>query len=527
MAATAAPAADLAQIVCDAEAIIDDLAQGMDGLAVAMSHDLRRDMAQLPARERARVVTHLHTRIQSADPTLHTRLAAVFGIDLPAAKDSDSRLTDTANGVRLANRYSGRLRYAKALGWLVWDGRRWKEDWDGEVDRLAKEVGRSIYSEAANELDDKARDDLARWAKASLSRPRQKAMIESSQSESLVIARPADFDTHPYLLNALNGVSDLRTGELHPHDRDLLLTRLAPVAYDPDARCDLFLEFIYRIFRDRGPLIDYVQRAIGYTLTGDTSEQVLFVCHGAGANGKTTLLELLRALLGDYGQQADFSAFLVRRSDGPRNDLARMAGARFVAAIESGEGRTFDERVVKQLTGGDTIAARFLFKEPFEFRPQAKFWLASNHKPAIQGTDHAIWRRIRLIPFDVTIPEAERDPHLLDKLRAELPGILAWAVRGCLAWQREGLAAPDEVLGATATYRAEQDTLAAFIEDRCVCQENAWVKAGELHAAYRAWGGQDGAREFGLRLKERGFQPDKGTGGARIWRGVGLVEPLT
>jgi len=203
--------------------------------------------------------------------------------------------------------------------------------------------------------------------------------------------------------------------------------------------------------------------------------------------------------------------------------VARMAGVRFVAAIEAGEGRRLNETVIKALTGQDTVTARYLYHEHFEFRPAFKMWLAANHDPVIRGTDLAIWRRIRKIPFTVTFSPDRQDKRMAEKLRAQLPGVLAWAVRGCLAWQREGLNPPEEVTAATEAYRAEMDTFAAFLADCCNVKPGAEAKAAELFKAYKDWGGDETQKAFGLRLKEHGFTSDRGTGGARIWRGLGLL----
>jgi len=517
------PALDIDQILIEADGVMAAVTDGVDKLATAMAADVRSELKALDPESRAGAVATIQARVLAADPERHGVLAQLFGIELPATEPAESLLTDTANGERLADRYGGRLRYVKAWGWLVWDGRRWSHDDTGELDRMAKETAKSIYAEAAIAPDEKAADKTAGWARASLQRPRLDAMKSMAQSESIIVARPTDFDGHPLLLNVANGTIDLTTGKLCDHDRDEHLTKIAPVSYDPDAKCELWLDFLYRIFDNNGPLLTFVQRAIGYSLTGDTSEQCLFVLHGSGANGKSTLIETLRALVGEYGQQAEFKTFMEHGSDGPRNDIARMAGARLVAAVESGEGRRLDEPVIKQLTGGDMVAARLLFHEPFEFRPEFKLWLATNHRPTIKGTDDAIWRRIRLIPFKVTIPPAEQDHRMAEKLSAELPGILAWAVRGCLTWQAEGLGAPDIVTQATTGYRAEQDDLAAFLAECCALNPRATAKAADLHATYKAWGGQDNPKEFGLRLKERGFEQDRTTGGTRVWRGVALL----
>jgi putative DNA primase/helicase len=274
------------------------------------------------------------------------------------------------------------------------------------------------------------------------------------------------------------------------------------------------------------PLVEFVQRAAGYCLTGKTDEEVLFFLYGTGANGKTTFVETVRKLLSDYAQQADFNSFLEKRSDGARNDLARLKGARFVAAVEAGEGRKLDETVIKQATGGDTITSRFLYREFFEYVPQFKIFLVANHKPRISGTDEGIWRRIRLIPFNVTIPTEERDKRLLEKLQRELPGILAWAVRGCLEWQRDGLGKSDQVSEATELYRREMDSLADFLDDRCVIGQGEVSDAGLLYETYKVWCQANGEEPtsqklFGSRLHDRGFEPAKKRG-HRCWVGLSL-----
>jgi putative DNA primase/helicase len=299
------------------------------------------------------------------------------------------------------------------------------------------------------------------------------------------------------------------------------------VEYDPAAKCPLWETFLGRIMAGNERIIRFLQRAVGYSLTGLTREQLLFLLYGRGSNGKSTFLEVLRAIFGDYACQSEFATFLERRDDSIRNDVARLDGARLVTAIETERTRRLSEPLVKQLTGSDTVTARFLHQEFFEFKPTFKLWLATNHKPTIQGTDEGIWRRIRLIPFTVEIPAPERDLELGEKLLAESSGIVRWAVEGCLEWQRHGLMAPPEVIAATTEYRTESDVLATFLDECCVVAADAKVTAGELYKLYREWADRAGEkmesqRWFSQAIAERGFGKDrKGPGGKVQYLGVG------
>lgn len=435
--------------------------------------------------------------------------------------------TDLGNAERLVARHGEYLRHVPSWGWLSWNGARWERD-DRAACRLAKDTVRSIYAEAEHGADEKEREAIAKWAMRSESEARISAMLALAESERVIDARTGAFDADPMLLNCTNGTLDLQTGALHPHNPADLLTRITSVAFQPDALCPIWLSFLDRIFAGNVALIEFTQRAIGYSLTGGTDEQCLFFCYGTGANGKSTFLETIRALLGEYAQAAEFSTFLARKGESVRNDIARMVGTRFIAAIEAGDGRRLNETVIKALTGGDTVTARHLYHEYFEFRPAFKVWLAANHKPVIRGTDNAIWRRIRLIPFTVTIPQEERDPKLPERLRAELQGCLAWAVKGCLEWQASGLQTPAEVRAATDEYRAEQDVLAGFIDECCLVKPGAQAPAAELYAAYKAWAEAAGEivenqRAFGLHLSERGYKSDRGTNGFFKRLGIGLL----
>lgn len=438
--------------------------------------------------------------------------------------------SDTYNAEHFAQDHAAALRYCYPWKtWLVWTGTHWHRDETGAVMQCAKQTIKHLALRMTALDDPRDLQQLAQHIQRSLSLPRLKAMVELAQSEPGMPILPTALDTDPWLLNCRNGTLDLRTGILRPHAQADGLTKCLPVNYDPQARCPTWMAFLARIMDGQTDLVTFLQRAVGYALTGDTSEHVLFLLHGTGRNGKSTFLETLHALLGDYAKQTDFLTFLARDHDTVRNDLADLQGARFVAAVEVEEGRRLAENLVKQVTGGDRIKARFLYQEYFEYVPQFKVFLACNHKPVIRGTDLAIWERIRLIPFTVTIPKAERDKHLLTTLRQELPGILAWAVQGCLDWQQHGLGEPPAVVQATGAYRAEMDLLGQFLEDQTVIGTHVQVASIDLYSAYTTWCEANGElpmskKALGSRLLERGFAPTRlGPHQARGWQGLGLV----
>jgi putative DNA primase/helicase len=391
----------------------------------------------------------------------------------------------------------------------------------------AKYTAESIAEEAMQFDGDKRKELQAHWRRSE-SESRLKAMVNLAATEPEIAIKPNVLDCDPLLFNVLNGTLDLRTGTLRDHDPEDFITKLAPVEFGPEATCPRWGGFLDRIFGGDEELIQFVQRAVGYSLTGSTEEQCLFLLHGRGANGKTTLIETLRALLGDYAAHAEFSTFLNHRQAQVRNDLARLAGARLVSAVEMDQGGQLSESVVKQVTGGDVVTARFLFHEFFEFRPQFKVLLAANHKPRVRGTEHAIWRRIRLVPFAVTIPEDEQDHGLLAALIDELPGILTWAVEGCLAWQQDGLGQATAVRDATGEYRREMDGLHEFLRERCVLAPEAKAGATELYDEYRHWCEEVSEKAvsrtaFGLMLAERGLEKRRsGRNGSVEWFGIEL-----
>lgn len=435
--------------------------------------------------------------------------------------------TDAGNAELFARLHGDRLRFDhRRRRWLLWAEHWWEPDRDAEVRRLAKETARHRYVAAASIQDRDEWEKEAKWAIASESRQRLDAALYLGQAEHPMADAGDKWDTDPWLLGVANGVIDLRTGELRDGCPDDWISMRSPVRYDPDAECPLWLAFLDRIMDGNQALINFIQRKAGNSLTGDVSEQDIILAHGIGANGKSTLLTAIRETLGDYACQAAPGLLLRKRGETHPTELADLAGKRFVASVEVEEGRRLAEALVKWLTGGDQMKARFMRRDFFEFTPTYKIWLAANHKPTIAGTDLAIWRRIRLIPFSVVIPDEEQDKELTIKLRREYPGILNWALQGCLDWQREGIDPPAEVRAATDAYKAEQDVLALFIDECCKEGPKERVAPDALYVGYTNWCKEAGEKPlsrnaFGTRLTERGIPTSRDHEGR--WRdGLGL-----
>ncbi len=453
-----------------------------------------------------------------------------------AVARTDHGCTDLANSERLVERHGADLRYvAMTRQWHIWDGRRWRADDTGEVERRAKETARAIYLEAEAATSAARRKELASHAVRSEAAAKIAAMITLAQSDERVALRADDLDADAWLLNVANGTIDLRTGALRAHRREDLITRLAPVAHDPEARLELFDAFLFQTFGGDPDLIRYVQKAAGYGLCGDTREEVIFIAHGPTGGGKTTLAEALRAALGEYAATADPETFLTSHRDGgaPRADIARLHGRRLVVGVEVDQGRHMAEGLVKQLTGGDTVVARHLYRDHFEFRPQFKLWIFANDAPRVRDDDDAVWRRLRLVPFVHPVPREERDPQLKLALRDPKvggPAVLAWAVAGCLLWQHEGLGVPPVIESATRSYREAQDPVADFVAESCVVEAGASATVEELYGAYAAWAKAAGERHpltkkgFAGRLERHGFPVARGTKGVRIRHGIALRE---
>jgi putative DNA primase/helicase len=401
--------------------------------------------------------------------------------------------------LEFARRHEDELRYVAGWGrWLRYCGDRWAPDDTLVVFDLVRALCREVSS-AANK---------PKQASTIASAKTVAAVERLARSDRRLAATTDQWDVNPWLLNTPSGVVDLRTGGLREHDPSDYMTKVSGAG--PGEGCPTWLRFLDRVTAGDVELQRFIQRMAGYGLTGDTSAHALFFGYGHGANGKSVLTETLAGVLGDYHKTAPIETFTASNSERHPTDLAMLRGARLVTAVETEQGRAWAESRIKSLTGGDMISARFMRQDFFEYRPQFKLLISGNHKPGLRSVDEAIRRRFHLIPFAVTIPSEERDPHLAEKLRAEWPGILAWAVEGCLSWQAEGLAAPKAVLDATDAYLDGEDALTAWIDECCIRDPGGWELSQALFTSWRAWADRAGEKpghRNGLaeRLEKKGF----------------------
>jgi putative DNA primase/helicase len=443
----------------------------------------------------------------------------------------DFAFTDLGNAERFCRDHSKNVRYCFAWEcWLVWDGKRWVKDNTAELQRLAHETVRGIYSKAASVKDENRRRDIAAHALRSESRSRIDNMLHLSKPYLEV--KPEELDQQPMLLNVRNGIIDLTTGTLLPHEKKYFLTKYIDVDYIPDAECLEWNRFIDLITGGDKELAHFLQKAVGYSLSGNTDEHCIFFLYGSGLNGKTTFLETIRRLLSSYTTRIEIGAIMESHKNGNAANpyVANMAGARFVLGSEIAEDRKLNEALIKDLTGSDAISARLLFGNPFTFIPQHKLWLYGNYKPKVDGTDNGFWRRMRVVPFIVTIGDEIRKPmsEVTVIFDAEMSGILNWAIQGCQYWQNEGLDMASAVENATAEYRTEQDLLQQFLDEQCSQGPNLQVDKEKLLDAWRNWcrnAGEDHAMRrtknwLTRQMTSRGFT--HGGDGKRFLLGVGL-----
>jgi len=441
--------------------------------------------------------------------------------------------TDLATTRFFIHRYGDRLRFCvEEKKWYIWNEVRWVQDRKGRVILLAKNVSSLIEQEAKRASSEFERDSLKAWAYRSASQHGINAIVELAKTELGIPVLVNELDCDPMLLCVQNGVLDLRTGSLIQPQKNHLITKQARVAYDPTAKCQRWLQFIDEITGGDPELSTYLQRCVGYWLTGLTGEQCFFILFGVGSNGKSVLIRVIQTSMGDYAMSTPPETFMAKRNPGAASpDLARLRAIRLVVAAESSSTSVLDEPLVKQLTGQDIIACRHLYCELFEFLPAFKPILLTNHLPIIRDPGHAIWRRIQAIPFLRIFREEAQDKQLDEKLLAELPGILNWAIAGALEYQKFGLKAPKCVLDAIATYRSDMDVLGDWLNEECEDSPSATTPVKDLYDAYSFWCHREkhtpiGKRNFGDELEKRGYARAK-MGGGRVHRGIKLKGVAT
>lgn len=402
--------------------------------------------------------------------------------------------TDLANADRIRRKFGDRLRHTASLGWMFYDGTNWRKDECLEVMAMAQEAAVSIRDEV-KELEGERAEKLAKWGVRSQSTASVTAAIKQARALPPIAAHIDDFDSDKMLLNCRNGVLDLNTYTLVPHSESLTLhTMTAGASYVPEAKCYGWTKFLKKILPDK-EIRDFVQRFAGYTLTGTTGEQCFVFLWGLGANGKSTMMEVLAHVMGTYESMTPFDTIRRRNQGQATNDLARLRGARMVRASEPDKDVRLSESLIKQITGGEKVTARFLRREFFEFHPHFKLWFAGNHEPRISGSDHGIWRRVLKIPFTVRIPKAEQvdQDELIASLLGEREGILNWMVEGLKEWQQYGLTPPEEVRRVTQEYRENEDPFGSFIADCCEVNAADWTRTSDLWETWKRW--SDGAGE--------------------------------
>lgn len=445
-----------------------------------------------------------------------------FGVETPTQYD----MTDTGNAHRLQDKFGAVIRYSyNRKKWYHWTGKVWQIDESGQVKKYGDVICDDLKREAFREQDEKTQMDLLKWANKTSSSRGKEAMIKECQHLSGIPVGQDDLDAYVDYINCRNGIINLRNGELLPHDSTFMMSKICNTDYDTtDKKPELWLSFLNDVTNENTELQEYIQRSVGYSLTGSTAEQCAYFLYGMGNNGKSTFLDVIANLLGGYSSNVQPETIMMKRwgSDNANSDIARLKGARFVTSEEPTEGVRLNEGLLKQLTGGSKVTCRFLYGDEFEYTPEFKIWVATNHKPVIRGTDFGIWRRIKLIPFEVTIPKQKVDKELPKKLRVEYPQILRWAVEGCIKWRKYGITEPQCVQDAVKEYKQEMDLLAGFLE-QCVIIDydiKDKVPASELFRAYSRWAKENheyemSSKKFFLEIGKK--LPDKGRNAAGVF----------
>lgn len=435
-------------------------------------------------------------------------------------------MTDTGNAHRIYDRFGKIIRYSyNRKKWYFWDGKVWQLDENGEIKKLADEICEDLRREAFLEQDEDIQQAALKFAKRTASSSAKEAMIKESQHLFDIPASPDDFDSYSDYLNCQNGIINLRNGELIPHDSNFMMSKMCNAEYDVKReKPKRWIRFLEEVTDGDKDMIEYIQRCIGYSISGSTKEQCAYFLYGLGNNGKSTFLDTIADLLGTYSANAQPDSLMLSKMTGgnANSDIARLKSARFVTSEEPTEGVRLNEGLLKQLTGGGKVTCRFLYGDEFEYTPEFKIWIATNHKPIVRGTDLGIWRRIKLIPFEVNIPANKVDKNLKYTLRKEFPQILAWAVEGCLKWQRDGIEEPARVADATKDYKQEMDLIASFVEQCLIIdyESKQRIMANELFSLYSKWARLNNEYEMSSKkfFSEAAKKlPDKGRTGAGVF----------
>ncbi len=436
---------------------------------------------------------------------------------------------DLGNSELFVARRGDQARYSPGIGWLFWSGVIWRPDNLGGVTDIAAKLTHETLKEAAEIEDKDKRDAAVRRALRLGDKKVIASMLDLAKGHAAICTEPSQLNNDPLLIGCQNAVISLTNGQHHKPNPDDLITRSLGVAHNPAATCPRWERFISEIMLGDKEMIEFLHRAVGYTLTGEVKEQVFFFLHGNGSNGKSVLVETIRLLLGDYAAKASRSllesANPAQQSEN-KSDLARLPGVRLLCASETRQRGSFNEDLLKDVTGGEVVNARALYQMPFDFVPCFKIWISGNYRPRIEGTDGGIWRRVRLIPFEATFTDENKDPDLAETLKAELPGILNWAVAGAVKWCRDGLSLPEKVRLAVNEYRDDQDVLGDFLKERIQESPGTPIKKATVYAAYRDWCQDNGYKHqlsshaLSRNMKQRGMDD----GGSHYWRGVRLVE---
>lgn len=476
-------------------------------------------------------VSNIYTPTNKQEPLKYVFGEAFGTEDKPVKKEYPPQSwDDTGNANRFVDRFGDNYKYSYTnKQFYVFDGAKWAVDETGMIRRLVDEMIENMKYEQIKIPDGKDpeefKEEFLKFIKKSRGTTAKKNITDEIKHRKPV--RPDEFDQDDMLLNVANGYLDLPSRTLYDHDISKLFSLQSYTDYTEKMQPTIWLEFLNDIFDGDQAVIHYLQKALGYSLTGSTREQVMFILHGKGRNGKSIFVETVAEILGNYAMTMQASSLMVKKNDSVNTDIARLNGARFVSSSEPNEGFRFDEGLVKQLTGGDKVTARFLYGSEFEFTPKFKIWVSTNHKPMITGTDDGIWRRLVLIPFDVQIPDEKVDKNLKYKLLREAPAILDWMVQGAYMWMKEGLQTPEKISDASMKYRNEMDVLEHFVEDNCYRNENSRSSANEVFDLYKKWADDTGEykmnkNNFGKKMKEK-FEWKRMTNGI-VYFGIEIKE---